>query len=224
MSAPRPKIIYFDIRGRAEAIRLMFEELGIGYDEQRLRSADEWNAVKPLTPFGALPIYEEGDLRFAQTQAIYRHIARTRGLYGRTEAEHVDCDVTAEAVTEAVDDLWRLYWEPDYKSKQEAFAAGRLSEHMRNLERWFTRNSPAPDYWVGDRLTYADFVAYRFLDEIDALFPAVLAASPQLARFHRAFDARPRIASYIASGRRPAVFGIVIDGLKIDPRPGKRTS
>lgn len=39
-----------------------------------------------------------------------------------------------------------------------------------------------------------------------------------LFAFHRAFQARPRIAAYIASGRRPAAFGIVIDGVKLDPR------
>jgi len=49
-----------------------------------------------------------------------------------------------------------------------------------------------------------------------------LASEFQLAvdafAFHRAFQARPRIAAYIASGRRPSAFGIVIDGMKMDPR------
>ena len=218
MSVPRPRIIYFNIRGRAEVIRLIFEELGVAYDEQRLNSTSDWDAMKPLTPFGALPIYEEGDLRLAQTQAIYRHIARTRGLYGSNKREYAECDVGAEAVTEAIDEMWRLYWEPDYKDKLAGFADGRLAEQLRNLERWFTRNSDAPDCWVGNALTYTDFVAYRFLDEVDALFPESLVRRPALQRFHTAFNARPRIAAYIASGRRPAVFGIVIDGLKFDPR------
>jgi glutathione S-transferase len=218
MSSARPKVIYFNIRGRAEAIRLMFEELGVAYDEQRLNSAEEWRAMKPLTPFGAVPIYEEGDLRFAQTQAIHRHIARTRGLYGQNERERVECDVAAEAVSEAIEALWRLFWDPDYKDKLETFAAGPLSDSLLNLERWFMRASPAPRYWVGDGLTYADFFAYHFLDEVDALFPAALAARPLLKGFHAAFEARPRIAAYIASGRRPVVFGIKIDGFKFDPR------
>src|SRR4051812_27055130 len=110
MASAKPRIIYFDLRGRAEAIRLMFEELGEPYDDRRLRSSDEWAALKPHTPFGALPIYEEGELRFAQTQAIQRHIARTRGLYGRNEREHVECDVGVEALNEAAETLWRFFW------------------------------------------------------------------------------------------------------------------
>ena len=195
MAGSKPCIVYFDIRGRAEAIRLMFEELGVAYDELRLRSSAQWKAMKPDTPFGALPIYEEGDLRFAQTQAIYRHIARTRGLYGRDERERIDCDVGAEALNDAIENLWRLFWEPDYKEQLEAFERGPLAEALLDLERWFTRSAASPTCWVGTALTYVDFVAYRYLDEIDALFPAALAARPALFAFHRAFQARPRIAA-----------------------------
>jgi glutathione S-transferase len=218
MSSTRPKIIYFNIRGRAEVIRLIFEELGVAYDEHRLNSAEEWKTMKPSTPFGSLPIYEEGDLKFAQTQAIYRHIARTRDLYGKNEREHVECDVSAEAISEAIETLLRFFWEPDYKDQFETFAAGPLTECMSYLESWFTRSSSAALHWVGGGLTYVDFFAYRFLDEVDAFFPAVLAALPALKKFYSAFGARPRIAAYIASGRRPAVFGIVNGGLRFDPR------
>jgi glutathione S-transferase len=219
----KPHITYFDLRGRAEAVRLMFEELGVEYDEHRVRSNAEWRTMKPQTPFGTLPIYEEGDLRIAQTMAIYRHIARTRGLYGKSEREHVECDVGAEAINEAVDDFWRLFWESDYKEKIEAFASGMLAVRLLDLERWFTRNAPSPTYWVGDGLTYTDFFAYRFLDDVDAVFPAALAARPALFSFHRAFENQPRIAAYIASGRRPAVLGIIIDGPMFDPRPRARS-
>jgi len=196
----------------------MFEELGEPYDDERVRSSEAWAKLKPHTPFGALPIYEEGDAKFAQAQAIYRHIARTRDLYGRDERERIECDVGAEAVNDAIEMLWRLFWEPDYAAKLTEFENGVLAETLLDLERWFTRASPRPSYWVGPRLTYVDFVAWRYLDEIDAFFPAALAARPALFSFHRAFAARPRIAAYLKSSRRPKAFGIVIDGIKWDPR------
>jgi glutathione S-transferase len=223
MAGDTPRIIYFDLRGRAEAIRLMFEELGEAYEEQRVRSNAQWHAMKPQTPFGSLPIYEEGDLRIAQTQAIYRHIARTRGLYGADERERTECDVGAEAINEAIDDFWRLFWQTDYKEKMESFATGMLAVRLLDLERWFTRADPSPAYWVGSGPTYTDYFAYRFLDDVDAVFPAALAARPALFAFHRAFEKRPRIAAYIASGRRPTVLGIIIDGPMFDPRPGARS-
>jgi hypothetical protein len=102
------------------------------------------------------------------------------------------------------------------------FASGPFGTVLTNLERWFTRASPAPLHWVGDALTFVDPFAFRFLDEVDALLPGALDAHPALKGFHRAYGARPRIAAYIASGRRPAVFGFGIDGFKVDPR-GDRT-
>jgi glutathione S-transferase len=224
MSNARPRIIYFDIRGRAEAIRLMLEDLGEPYDDERVRSSDAWAALKPHTPFGALPIYEEGDLKFAQTQAIYRHIARTRDLYGRDERERVECDVGAEALNEAIENFWRFFWDPDYAGKTDVFERGALAEALLDLERWFTRTSLEPQFWVDGRLTYVDFVAWRFLDEVDALFPKALAARPALAQFHRAFQTRPRIAAYLQSKRRPRAFAICIDGVKWDPRIVKQRS
>jgi len=218
MPNARPRIVYFDIRGRAEAIRLMLEDLGEPYDDERVRSSEAWAALKPHTPFGALPIYREGDLEFAQAQAIYRHIARTRDLYGTNERERVECDVGAEALNEAIENFWRFFWEPDYADKTDAFERGALAETLLDLERWFTRATNTPQFWVDDRLTYVDFIAWRYLDEVDALVPAALAARPALAAFHRAFQTRPRIAAYLASKRRPKAFGICIDGVKWDPR------
>ena len=37
----KPTIIYFDIRARAEPIRLILEELGIEYEDQQVRP-EEW--------------------------------------------------------------------------------------------------------------------------------------------------------------------------------------
>src|SRR5262249_49903448 len=130
MPIARPRIVYFDIRGRAEAIRLILEDLGEAYDDERVRSSEAWAALNPHTPFGSLPIYREGDLEFAQTQAIYRHIARTRDLYGANEREHVECDVGAEALNEAIENFWRFFWEPDYAEKTDVFERGALAETL----------------------------------------------------------------------------------------------
>jgi hypothetical protein len=67
----KPKITYFAVRGRAEAIRLMLEDLGIEYDERRI-SVGEWPSVKATLMFGELPTYGEGEIFIDQSHAIYR--------------------------------------------------------------------------------------------------------------------------------------------------------
>ena len=56
----RPTIIYFDIRARAEPIRLILEEMAIAYDDQQITD-DQWLDLRPTTPFGWLPCYRDGE-------------------------------------------------------------------------------------------------------------------------------------------------------------------
>ena len=83
-----PCITYFDIRGRAEPVRLVYEDLGEPYEDRRVTDI-EWIDLKPRTPFGQLPLFSQGDLHLTQSYAIYRHLARSHVLYGASELDRV---------------------------------------------------------------------------------------------------------------------------------------
>lgn len=51
----KPKVVYFDGAGMAEFIRLTFVVGGIEFEDVRL-TKEQWAEVKPLTPFGHLPV------------------------------------------------------------------------------------------------------------------------------------------------------------------------
>lgn len=95
-----PLLTYFDIRGRAEVIRLILEEVAAPYRERRVQE-QEWAAVKPTMPFGQMPLYQDGELLIPQSHAIYRYLARKYGLYGQDERERVRCDIIEEVFVEA---------------------------------------------------------------------------------------------------------------------------
>ena len=94
-----PTIIYFDIRARAEPIRLILEEVGIQYADQQITD-EAWSKLRSKTPFGWLPAYRDRDLEIWQSHAIYRHLARTHNLYGATEEERIRCDIVEEALAD----------------------------------------------------------------------------------------------------------------------------
>ena len=48
------KLTYFDFRGKAEIIRLLFAQAGIPYEDVRIQRSD-WLAVKPGTRTHSLP-------------------------------------------------------------------------------------------------------------------------------------------------------------------------
>jgi glutathione S-transferase len=213
----RPRITYFDIRGRIEPVRIIFEDLAISYEDRRIKSIEEWQALKPTMPFGQMPIYQEEDLYIAQSRAILRHVARVNNLYGCDEREHVLCDIAEEAIAEVWESVWRHQWRSDFEQKAREFAEQQLSPALEALQRWFLRAGSPREFWVGSSPTYVDSLAFGFLDELRAFFPDTLARFPHLRSFKDALAARPRVAAYLSSDRRPTAFGYAINGLKNDP-------
>ncbi|HTR63398.1 MAG TPA: glutathione S-transferase family protein [Candidatus Binataceae bacterium] len=199
-----------------EVIRLIFEELGIEYQERHV-IGDDWQALKPKTPFGGLPIYQEGDLVLVQSRAIFRYLARKHGLYGSTEADQAQCDIVAEAIDDAEVSLWRWLCDADPEEKRAAFAGGELSMTLGRLQKWFRRNGDGAQFWVGDSMTYADFMAFAYLDEVRAFFPETLAQFPALHAFYDRVAARRRIAAYLKSPRYLPDFGYGPRGRIKDP-------
>jgi len=96
------------------------------------------------------------------------------------------------------------------------FAAETLDPALARLEAW---NALTPGPWFSDPgPSHADLLAFVLLDEIDAFFPDSLAARPGLHDLHARVAVLPAIATYLASETRPPVFGIGVDGAKLDPR------
>lgn len=203
----RPLLTYFDVRGRAEVIRLILEETATPYDERRVQVA-EWPALKPTLPFGQLPIYQEGDLSIVQSHAIYRYLARKHGLNGATEREHVRCDVVEEAFVDAQVTVGTFYWNPDFAKKRDEFEATTLPDLLGKLQRLFEQNNDGAGLWVGDRLTLADFVAWHLLDYVRPFSQRTLDRFAALNAFKKRFESRPRIAAYLRSERRPKTLTV----------------
>jgi len=211
-----PEITYFDVRGRAEPIRLILEGRGVDYEDIQVES-EEWKTLKPKTPFGGLPTYREGDLALVQSHAIYRHLARRHEIYGADEAQRVRCDMAVEALRDAKDHLGYAAWRPDFQEQRASFEKNELPEKLGALERFFGADLNGPGHWAGVP-TFADAVGFAYLDDVDALFPGALVANPSLEKFREEFATRRPIADYLRSTRRPEAIQYGPHG-KIYPAP-----
>lgn len=65
------KLFYFDLRGRAEIIRLLFATAGKKYEDIRF-AREKWPEYKPKAPFGQCPYIEitEGSNTLVLAQSI----------------------------------------------------------------------------------------------------------------------------------------------------------
>jgi glutathione S-transferase len=100
-----PLLTYFNVRGRAEIVRLILEETATPHRERCVDVA-EWPTLKPTLPFGQLPTYEDGDLLIVQNHAICRYLARKHDLQGADEREHIRCDIVEEAFVDTLKARW----------------------------------------------------------------------------------------------------------------------
>ena len=214
----RAHLIYFDMRGRAEAIRLFLHATATDFDDHRVASPDEWLALKPTLPFGALPVYEFNALRLCESHAILRHLGRILVPGSDDEERLVNLDVAQEAFAEAQEDLWRFAWRKNYYDHLESYADETLRPRLQRLTGWLARAGASPQHWFGEAFSHVDCVAFCYLDELDAFFPALLADFAELSDHHRRVASHAGISQYLESGTRPIVFGMGCMGPKVDPR------
>lgn len=205
----KPKIIYFDARGRAEVFRLIFEDNQVEYDDKRVAIA-EWPQLKSSLLFGQLPLLEEDGVQINQTNAIIRHLARKYNLYGKNEKEHLRCDMVQEAFVDAGGSLSAFFWDPQFAAKRDTYEKETLIPNLDKLQALLNQNKTneknGQRHWVGSDNTFVDYVAWFYLDTVRPFAPQSLAKYQDLVEFKQQFEARPRIAAYLISSRRPAIY------------------
>merc|ERR1712178_642759 len=86
-----PKLSYFNIEGLGEPIRLLFKLAHVEFEDNRV-AFEDWPALKPKTPNGAMPIVEMDGRVYTQLQAIMRYFGGQHGMYptGGIEQYNVD--------------------------------------------------------------------------------------------------------------------------------------
>ena len=213
----KPQLLYFDIRGRAEPIRMLLAFLEVDFEDVQI-TLEQWSNARADTPFSRMPVYREDELEIPETFAILAYLGRRHDLCGETETDRIRCDVTIEA--------WRDY------GNRVANAFGALSESedarrhfvseeqpalLADLQSFYLKKPAESDFWAGRSATICDFAAFHLIDGLTGQFPAMLAKFPALESFHRFFSGIPKVKQYLESPQRPRALFYGPNG-KIYPR------
>ncbi|VEL32896.1 unnamed protein product [Protopolystoma xenopodis] len=86
------KLTYFNRRGIAEIVRILFNYVGQHYEDQRI-SCDDWAKLKANLKFGVLPVLEVTAANgvkheLSESMAIARIVAKHYGLMGKSDCEY----------------------------------------------------------------------------------------------------------------------------------------
>jgi glutathione S-transferase len=185
------------IQGRGEFVRLALEESGARYVNK--------DPVENSSAF-APPYLKAGKLVIPQTANILLHLGPRLDLAPKSEAQRLRLHglqlTIADWLVEVHDThhpiAAGLYYEEqkrEARRRSAIFLAERLPKFMRYFERA-----------VDERFSYVHLSLFQMIQGLRYAFPNAMARVEKrykrLVKLHDRVAARPRIAAYLASGRR----------------------
>lgn len=201
----KPKLIYFDApMSRGEECRLALHVGGIDFEDVRIKRED-WPALKPKMPFGALPVFEvAGQPPLAQANAILVLVGRQNGLHPQDDfeaARHEAMMCHVEDLRAALLPSLRISDEAEKKTAREALVASYLPTWGANAEKHI---GDGP-FFGGAKIQVVDFklhMAVRWFagGKVDHVPATIFSSFPKLTRLHDAVRDDARVKAWYARG------------------------
>ncbi len=215
------------IQGRGEFVRLALEAAGARYTDVALRPEARGGGVPAILelleakgmrrpPF-AVPVLKAGRQLVAQTPNILLFLGRRLKLAPADEAGRLWAHQLELTLLDLYQEIFHThhplgdgyaYEEQKAAARRRTrdFLAVRLPKFLGYFERVLELNPARGPWMIGARLSYVDLSLAQVIAGLRYAFPAAsgkaLRTRPRLRALHDAVFARPRIARYVASGRR----------------------
>ncbi|KAI1696129.1 glutathione S-transferase 1 [Ditylenchus destructor] len=203
---PEYKLLYFDLRGLGEPIRLIFHSAGKAFDDCRL-TPEEWRAkYKMHVRNGVLPMLELNDGRqLHESYAISHYLGKKFGLAGKDEWEEAKVMEVASINRDFVGDI-RLFIRshvPLYTIEQsrEELKAKLFDPAIQKYFPIFERilSESGSGFMVPSGLTYVDFYVSEYLSTANNLVPGTLETkSTVLKDYVTRVQQHPSIQNYVS--------------------------
>jgi glutathione S-transferase len=215
----RYRLYYWpEIQGRGEFIRLALEDAGADYVDV-LRHSGDFSFPKSPAPF-ALPYLVAGKLVVSQTANILQFLGPRLRLAPKSEAGRLwvhQLQLTIADWLVEVHDTHHpigsgLYYEEQKREAQRRsadFLAARLPKYLGYFEqvlRRAARGYAGGGYLLGRACSYADLSLFQMVEGLRYAFPVSFGRlekrHTRILGVHDRVAAHPRLAAYLASGRR----------------------
>lgn len=220
------RLVYWPgLPGRGEFVRVVFEDLGLAFQDTARRSEAEgggFPAVRafvegrnPGDPHYAPPIVSDGEIVVSQTPAVLAWLGARHGLWpesesGRTRALQLQLTL-ADFVTEIHDTHHPLLHAGYYEDQKDAaivrseqFLQARMPRFLGHFED--VLDTAGGVHMVRDGFSTVDLAMFHLLEGLEYAFPRSFARQspgyPLLSELRERVRARPRLSAYLASDRR----------------------
>ena len=198
----KPRLTYFDAPvSRGEECRLALHVAGIDFEDVRIDRA-AWDALKPQTPYGGLPVLElPGQPPLAHSNAILVLIGRRHGLHPADDfeaARHEGMMQHVEDLRHKVSPTIRMD-EGERKAAREALVAGYLPAWAGFAEK----NILVGPFFGGAKLHVVDLkihMAVRWFigGKVDHIPATVFSGFPKLTKVYESVRDHAGVKSWYA--------------------------
>uniref|UniRef100_A0A2K6S711 glutathione transferase n=1 Tax=Saimiri boliviensis boliviensis TaxID=39432 RepID=A0A2K6S711_SAIBB len=136
--AGKPKLYYFNARGRMEPIWWLLAAAGVEFEEKFLESAEDLEKLRNdgYLMFQQVPMVEIDGLKLVQTRAILNYIASKYDLYGKDIKERALIDMYTEGMADLYEMILLLpSCRPEEKDAKIALIQEKTKNHYFPLSR-----------------------------------------------------------------------------------------
>ncbi|XP_064614289.1 glutathione S-transferase P 2-like [Liolophura sinensis] len=205
-----------NVVGRAEFIRLIFEELGMKYKEiNKGVPAVFTSGQLEGYPTRAPPMIKNGEFQLSQMPVICMYLGKKYGLYPDNEADEYHAMQVMATISDYITEgrlcFHGVNWQASYFTQQEEtkpyikhFTTNRIPNFLNHFETALSRNDGGKGYLFGTKLTYVDLALLHILRATESQFPEewnALGNIPLLKAFKVRISERPNLAAYFKSDR-----------------------
>lgn len=185
-----PTLVYFPVRGRAEAMRTLLTDQNITYEEVNAGPRENWvNNWKSKMQFGQCPCYTDDDgFQLVQSNAILAYLGRKYDLYGSDIKQAATLDMMNSAVEDIRGAYVRMIYQ-NYEEGKEPF----IKELPEKLQPFENLLKPTKGYILGEKISWVDYNLFDLLDILTILSPGCLDAFPAVKAFYERMLARPGV-------------------------------
>ncbi|XP_074093293.1 glutathione S-transferase-like isoform X3 [Macrotis lagotis] len=216
--AGKPKLYYFNGRGRMESVRWLLAAAGVEFEEEFSKTAEDLqNLIKSgKLMYQQVPMVEIDGMKIVQTRAILRYIAAKYNLYGKDLKEQTLIDMYVEGMRDLYDlIMFSPLTLPEERGKTISFilekATGRFFPVYEKVLKDHGKN-----YLVGNQLSWADIHLLELILMVEECKSDVLLAFPKLQEFKARISKLPRIQKFLQPGsqRQPPMDDAGLEAAK----------
>ncbi|XP_015744755.1 glutathione S-transferase 3-like [Python bivittatus] len=205
--AEKPKLYYFNGRGRMEQIRWLLAAAGVEFEEEFLETREQYENLLQdgSLLFQQTPMVEIDGMKLVQTRAILRYIATKYNLYGKDLKERALIDMYVEGTIDL--SLFILpfpFLSPEDKERQLATIKDKATKRYFPVYEKVLKDH-GQDFLVGNQFSLADVHLFETILMVEEKSSTILNEFPQLQAFKTRISQIPTIKKFLEPGsqRKP---------------------